>query len=486
MSDQVNSLNNARLDQFKRLYLQPEPIHEVNRLWSMDLRRNKKYSPEEIARIIQEGSLKSKIELSRTFFKNNSFYRRILIYYATILKYVGLLIPQAKGSHKLSEKSLQKAYTNTLDFIDSYDIYNFCVDKILTALRDGCYYGLVLEATRKELVVMDLPAEYCSSIYVDKEGFDLIRFDLSYFEGIKTEEERTTLLKSFPNFIVSAYKRYKKDGNRYIVIPSDLGVCFPFYEGVPNFINMIPATLEYEDAKQMERDAKEEDIHKILIQRIPHLNDGTLLFEPPEAQTFHTGAVKMLSSNKHTSVLTTYADTSVESPRVNENDNNLIEIAVNNIFEEAGVSKQMFSSDSNLTLVMSIKNDVNLMLPIVNKISRFFTKIINMNFGKTNIDFKYTILPISSYLEEDYLKNTSNMATLGYSFILPALAMGMSQTDLVNIKTLENDVLHLDEVLKPLSSSFNQTEQKEDEGGRPQKEDVNKSPKTEKNLEAQE
>ena len=41
---------------------------------------------------------------------------------------------------------------------------------------------------------------------------------------------------------------------------------------------------------------------------MPHLTDGTLVFEPDEAEVMHNGSVRMMSGNKNVSVLTTYAD----------------------------------------------------------------------------------------------------------------------------------------------------------------------------------
>jgi hypothetical protein len=45
----------------------------------------------------------------------------------------------------------------------------------------------------------------------------------------------------------------------------------------------------------------------------------------------------------------------------------------------------------------------------------------------------------------------------GYSFLMPAIAMGLSQKDLGNIKDLENDVLLLGKKLIPPSTSYTQT-----------------------------
>ena len=52
----------------------------------------------------------------------------------------------------------------------------------------------------------------------------------------------------------------------------------------------------------------QEEIRKIIVQKIPHLSDGRLLFEPDEDLEIHTGTVGMLKGNKNVSVMTTYAD----------------------------------------------------------------------------------------------------------------------------------------------------------------------------------
>ena len=66
-------------------------------------RYHRKYTLEEIENIIDNGSLAERITLSRTFFQKGGFYQRILLHYATLLKYTGLLIPNPSFGHSLSE-----------------------------------------------------------------------------------------------------------------------------------------------------------------------------------------------------------------------------------------------------------------------------------------------------------------------------------------------------------------------------------------------
>ncbi|MBQ6628072.1 MAG: hypothetical protein IJH65_04570 [Methanobrevibacter sp.] len=66
------------------------------------------------------------------------------------------------------------------------------------------------------------------------------------------------------------------------------------FEAVPLFLNVIPATMQYDDTVDTERERDLEEIRKIIVQKIPHLTDGGLLFEPQEAEVIHEGTVGML------------------------------------------------------------------------------------------------------------------------------------------------------------------------------------------------
>jgi len=82
----------------------------------------------------------------------------------------------------------------------------------------------------------------------------------------------------------------------------------------------------------------------------------------------------------------------------------------------------------------SIRNDISLMMMLGNKYSRFLTFIINSVYANTNINFKYTLLPISYYDSSDFITDSFKLAQSGYSFLIPSLALGITQKDLINLK----------------------------------------------------
>jgi hypothetical protein len=170
-----------------------------------------------------------------------------------------------------------------------------------------------------------------------------------------------------------------------------------------------------------------------------------------------------------------------------------------NIYAQAGVTGQIFASTGSSSLETSLNNDLALMMYLANKFSRFITNVLNDTFSNGNISFKYTIMPISYYNASDFATTTFKLVGSGYSALMPALAFGLTQRDLINIKDLENDVLKLGDKLKPLMSSYTQTSDANsseggskdkpvntdiDEGGRPEKKEDKKADKTHQNEES--
>ena len=80
--------------------------------------RVRDYSPEEITAIIQSGSLSEQQKLSRNYFNKDGYYKQIIIYYATLLKYMGLLIPNPSAGKNLSTSHIQKRYYSALDYVE--------------------------------------------------------------------------------------------------------------------------------------------------------------------------------------------------------------------------------------------------------------------------------------------------------------------------------------------------------------------------------
>ena len=491
MNEQVR---NFSLSSFKKastaMIAKNEMSYKGTNAWSKLRLYNEKtrdYTLEEIEKIIQSGSLVEQQRLSRNYFYKDGFYKQIIIYYATLLKYTGLLIPNLGLGQSLSNNANKKKYFKAMNFVDELQLETFCTDCAQKALMNGGYYGIIYKPDGGKYTIIDLPSAYAYSGFKDLMGNDIIEFDLRYFNTIIDENARKSALSAYPKFISKAYNQLCKGklSEPWIKIPAEMGVCFSFFDGRPLFLSVIPATIRYDQAVDTEIEKDLDEIRKIIVQKIPHLQDGRLLFEPEEAEEMHAATVGMLKGNKNVSVLTTYADVEAIVSKANaDGASSSLERLQQNIYTQAGVSGQVFSSTGSATLETSVKNDAALMMYLANKIARFVTFLVNEQYGNSKIQFKYTFLPVTYYNEEKYVSEAFKLASSGYSFLVPAVAMGINQKDLGNLKDLENDVLELDEKLLPLSSSYTQSgsdsasSQPKKDIGRPRKDQEDKKSTT--------
>jgi hypothetical protein len=223
---------------------------------------------------------------------------------------VGLLIPNPKVGQKLSNSHVSKRYYSALEYVENMSLPVFLTDCAQRALVDGSYFGLRVDTEKSGFSVIDLPSGYARSRFKDVEGNDLVEFDLSYFNTIADEESKKIALNTYPKVVRKAYDSYSKNRHKdkWFLVPSNIGICFPFFDGRPLFLSVIPKTLEYDAAIELEHERNADEIRKIIVQKVPHLNDGRLLFEPDEAAEIHQGTVDMMKGNSNVSVLTTYAD----------------------------------------------------------------------------------------------------------------------------------------------------------------------------------
>lgn len=480
----LNNINIDRVASFKKAFDGMTATNEssYNERSYVRTRSITNYDAETVQVTIENGSSEELKKLSEFYFYSSGFYRRINAYYATLLKYTHVIIPHILDENKsLTDKKLSKKYYDTVNFMDNFPFVDACTNFALKALVDGAYYGIIKDFG-DSIVIHDLPFEYCRSRFKNAQNVDIIEMDMKYFDQIRDEGLRKASLKSFPKEIQKGYQMYQANSQlRWVFVPDEMGIYFKIFEEKPFFLNTIPAILEFKDYKEIEKNKDSQEIKKILVQKMPSTNNGELVFEPEEAEEMHRGSVNMMKKNPDISVLTTYADVSLESMvDARQAISNNLEKIEKTIYSEAGVSKQLFAADGNLSMDKSLQNDLSLMMVLADKISSFFSYVLSNKFGDNKISFKLKILPISFYNTREYSENAYKLATTGYSFIIPALTVGISQTDMMDLKKLENDLLKLEQILKPLQSTYTQSG-KENAGGAPKKEDDQKSDKTIKN-----
>ena len=460
----------------------------------------------QVLEAIHYGDLRKMRDISNYFYKISGIYQRLCRYMAYMYRYDWLVTPYYNDSMK--PEKIKEGFMQVLSYLDKFEAKKFFGEVALKVIRNGCYYGY-LTAKNGTVVVQELPPRYCRSIYISN-GQPVVEFNMKYFDdAFPSIELRQRILKIFPAEFEKGYKLYKQ-GKLKPQYPGDqagwylleVGSVIKFNlngEDFPPFIAVIPAIIDLDAAQDLDRRKMAQQLLKIIIQKMPIDKNGDLIFDVDEAQQLHNNAVKMLSKAIGIDVLTTFADVDVADMADNKTSTTTDELekVERTVYNEAGVSQMQFNTDGNIALEKSILNDEASMWNLIQQFETFLNTLLTpYNRSPKKVTYRAQILPTTIYNYKDLAKQYKEHTQLGYSKMLPQIALGQSQSAILTTAYFENDVLDLVNVFIPplMSSTMNaevlnrgktgENANGKEGAGRPEKADDQKSTKTIQNRES--
>ena len=462
-------------------------------------------SKENVLRAIHQGDLEKMREISNYFYKISGIYQRLCRYMAYMYRYDWLVTPYYTDSIK-KEKLLQGFY-KVLAYLDDFETKKFFGEVALKVIRNGCYYGYIV-AKNGKIVVQELPVRYCRQRYISDGNEPVVEFNMQYFKDcFPNTEQRNRILKIFPKEFEKGYQLYRQ-GKLKPQFPGDesgwymltVGAAIKFNlngEDFPPFIAVIPAIIDLDAAQDLDRRKMQQQLLKIIIQKMPIDKNGDLVFDVDEAQQLHNNAVQMLQKAIGIDVLTTFAEVQVADMADKNTSTTTDELAKveRTVYNEAGVSQMQFNTDGNIALEKSILNDEASLWNLIQQFETFLNILLKpYNMSPKKVTYKAQILPTTIYNYKELAKLYKEQTQLGYSKMLPQIALGQSQRSVLANAFFENDMLDLVNVFIPplMSSTMNSdvlnrnktVNGEEKSAGRPEKADDEKSTKTIQNKES--
>ena len=491
----------------------------------LDLGNLKKINPEladkdNVLRAINNYDLKLMREISLYFYRTSGIYSRLVRYMAFMYRYDSFLTPYVNGDNIKTEKVLDGFYKG-LNILDNFKVKKTLGEIALQVVKQGCYYGYKV-STATGIVLQELPADYCR-VRFKRGNKPVIEFNMKFFdENFRDMEQRVKILKMFPKEFSKGYVLYRQgklpplfQGDTvgwYMLDPKQTVKFTVNGEDYPPFISVIPLILDLDAAQDLDRQKTMQRLLKIVIQKIPLDKNGELLFDIDEIQQLHNNAVMMLARAIGVDVLTSFADVSVEDmsddSSVQTDD---LERVERQLYNEAGVSQLQFNSNGNIALNNSILNDEATMYNMLLQFEDFLNELLEpLNKTPKKLQYKVQLLTTTIYNYKDLAKMYKEQTQMGYSKMLPQIALGQSQSSILATAYFENDILDLLHVFIPpvMSSTMsadllnhnddgkdnknsNQTSSKQklapsdnNEVGRKEKADNEKSEKTIQNKES--
>lgn len=409
-------------------------------------------------------------EISDFFFKTSGIYSRLVRYMAYLYRYDWMLTPYVNvDREKVDSEKVLETFYKALSYIDNFEVKRFCGEAALKVIKDGCYYGYMIPQSDR-LLVQDLPSNYCRSRY-SVNGRPAVEFNMKFFDDYyKDTSQRMRILKLFPEEFEKGYRLYKQgklvpdfagDKAGWYLLEPDRTIKFNI-NGMdyPAFIAVIPAIIDLNSAQELDRKKMAQRLLKVIVQKMPIDKNGDLVFDVDEAQQLHNNAVHMLGKAIGIDVLTTFADVDVADMADRNTTTTVddLEKVERTVFNEAGVSQMQFNTDGNIALEKSILNDEAALYNLILQFEAFLNDMIR-KFNKTpkKINYKVQMLSTTIYNYKDLSKLYKEQTQLGYSKMLPQIALGQTQSAILANAYFENDILDLANVFIPpmMSSTMN-------------------------------
>ena len=280
-------------------------------------------------------------------------------------------------------------------------------------------------------------------------------------------EQRLRVLKMYPDEFAKAYVAYKKnklnsnwnDGSRgwWLLDPDCAFKINLNNNDYPMFVNVIPKIFDLDEAQDLDRRKMMQQLLKIIIQKLPLDKNGDLIFDVDEAKDIHNNTVQMLRRAVGVDVMTTFADvdTADLSDRNTTTTRDELEKVERTVYNEAGVSQNLFNSNSNLALEKASAVDEAHVRDFVLEFTELFSRVLRNKFpGNKKWCLHFNMLETTIYNFKELSKMYKEHTQIGFSKMLPQIALGHSQSSIIATAHFENEVLKLQEIMiPPLMSS---------------------------------
>ena len=480
---------------------------------------NKNYGDKRIIlKALAEQDVDKLREISNYFYRTSGIYQRACNYFATMYRYDWYIVPEVYETQPKEEKVITE-FSRILTYLDNSYIKKVCGEIALEVIKSGAYYGYITETTTG-LVLQQLPAAYCRTRY-NVGNLPAVEFNMRFFDDkFPDANYRMKVLKMFPAEFARGYMLYKqgklKSENEgifgqlyatgwYLLEPGNV-IKFNFNNSdIPMFVNMCPAILDLDAAQELDRRKQMQKLLKVIVQKLPMDKNGDLIFDVDEAADIHNNAVQMLRNAIGVDVLTTFTevdsiDMSDKNTTTSTDDLEKMERAVYNAM---GSSKNLFNTDGNLSLEKSILNDEGSIRSLLLQFQIFFDTITQrQSKNKKKYNYRFYMLETTQYNYKELAKLYKDQMNSGFAKQLTQIALGHSQSAIINTIYFENRILKLPEIMIPplMSSTLNaqdilgtsnqgnssnsQNNTESGEAGRPEKPDDQKSEKTIANRES--
>ena len=396
-------------------------------------------------------------EMSIALYNTNGIYTQMINYMSALYTFDYYIYPNHKT--KMEDKELlNKNFRLTAEWLDKVDIKETFPDIQKDILTEGTVFLYEVE-TKVKFNLLKMPNEFCKISYVEN---GICRYSVN-LQMINTHN-----IMLFPEEIKRAYRDYMNGittegwylvGNRGVAFTTDMNLS----NGIPYFTFLIDNLKRYEKAKDLSDIKDKLDNLKLIVQKIPidpRTNKPT--FSPSVTKKFHDATKDNLPDG--VAITTNPLDvTAISFDKSYNQANDIVERATKEVWNNSGISNQLFNNTNNSAEALRMNVKVNEIL--MKRFMGYFTIYLNSKISR-RWKFSMAFMPITAINREDMVKLYTSTLPIGGSRLQALSAYGLEPLQAINILELEQNVLDIDSLMLPKEAGYTLSS-----GGRPTNED---------------
>lgn len=399
----------------------------------------------------------------------NTRYRNLLNYYANLPCWSYVINPVNYNPEKIKKESFKKQYFKVCHLLESMGIEKTMREIVVTALREGAYYGVVWGGDGNSFILQKLDADYCYIVSIGDGGVFQFKYDVSQ---IKAEDVETY----YPPAFLDMYQEYVRTGEKYQLVPPEIAVCFKADPSVveysiPVFSGAMPTLFEIENVKSLVESAAELSNYKLLAGKIPVDDEGVPLVEYSTVMQYYQHIANNVGDRVGVALSPfELKDYSFEQSGTTAQINT-IGRANENFFAEAGTSALLHgaTNDTSGVTKLAIKVDEAYAFGLMYQAEKIVNRLLKMMSG--TVKFKIHFLEVSQFNREDKVEEYRSSMNYGIGKLEFLALMGIHQYDILGENYVETNVLGINDLFTPMKTASTQSSKESANAGRPMSDD---------------
>ena len=418
------------------------------------------------------------ITSARYLFYRTQIFFRLVHFYANMFDFrCRQVIPNVSLTKTNNPKKILKQYNDTLTWLDRYDVQSVMLPALIRVFREDVFFGIFYRDDSGS-ILYPLDPSWCKIDGIYSTHDYSYSVDMSRFKSQTMQE----LLEWLGDPLLSMWREYERTNEKWIHMDDRYAACFKFRTDdidhvLPPLMAIFQELAARNDLADLQAIADELSIYKLLLIPMKTISSSKRSDDFEVSPELMLGYYNKMLENLPDYIAAALIPADVDKDNVldfsttsSDKDVDRLEQSDKTLLGTAGggavLNANMITSTAAFKAWLKAESEFAIS-PLIPQIQGFTNRMLRYDCGGNACDVKY--FEVSIYTKDDLQATLLESCQYGFSNRIAYNTFnGISEKATIAMQTLENEILDLPSKMIPLSSSYTQSGDGEEEVGRPE------------------